>query len=280
MSVKIDGIEKLEVNYYDKIEIYEDSLNEINVSVIGDLLHTKSKKLAYEFEGMDERGILLSIVQKYLNNFEINRITTFGELSNSFLYGLSIEGCNSEKKMNLQISKPKYRNIYNMTMIKYLQDRYNLCWNEDVKKIIISFNSIESGYNRCITDCNECKYGNVCYKNNDRECEPYISLTLKTNRDGKIADFEKKFIKDYLYYMFGKYDKKIRIHNIYRETSFIGTPIISEYILECEDMRVIIPYDSSMMYIFNIVDEYNKELMKFKIENEKMLKRQLKMEEF
>ena len=35
-----------------------------------------------------------------------------------------------------------------------------------------------------------------------------------------------------------------------------------------------------MKFIFNIVDEYNKELMNIRKENEKMLKKQLKMEGF
>lgn len=279
MSVYVDGLGKLESNYFKKINIVENSFDNIDISVIGKLSHNKNNRIVYELEKLDERGILIAVIERYLNSFQINRITDIGKLSNSSLYRLGISGWNDEKIVNLDLSFDNYACVYTMSENKYLQDRYNFCFKEDVRKVNLTFSSVDTSYTRCIEDCLECKYNDVCYKDNDRECEPYINLCLMTDKNGKIKELEKKFIKDYLYYIFSKYDEEVRINNNYRETSYIDN-IVSEYILECGDMKIIIPYNKSMIEIFEIVDEYNKELMKNKIESEKLLKRQLKLEGF
>lgn len=279
MSVKIDGIEKLEANYFKDITILENNKDDISVYVNGGMSYTTCDKLSREFEGLDERGILLLIVERYLDTFKINSIRSVGKLAHSFLYRLNIGGGDSEKNLYLDLSKPKYKVIYNMAMNKYLQDRYDFCFSEDIKQVKISFSTIESKYGRCVNDCLDCTYNNNCYKNSDN-CLSYVSLILKTNKDGKVEEYEKIFIRDYLYYMFSKFDDRVKIKHIYKNTPYIGSRFISEYILECGDIRIVIPSDNSMKFIFNIVDEYNKELMNIRKENEKMLKKQLKMEGF
>ena len=275
MSVYIDGLGKLETNYFKQIKVVEHSYDNIDISVIGKLYNAKGRKVVYELEKLDERGILLSIVEKYLNSYKINRINDLGKIVNSDLYRLGINGFNDERVLNLDLSFDNYAYIYNMSLEKYLQDRYNFCFNKKFKKINLVFNHIVSSYGICTEDCLECKYDDVCFKDD----EPYINISLLTDKNGILRDFELKFIRDYLYYIFGKYDDLINIKNVYREIPYIDC-FVSEYILECGDISVIIPYNNSMIDIFKIVDEYNIELSKNKRENNKLLKRQLKLEGF
>ena len=279
MSVYIDGLGKLETNYFKQINVVEHSYDNIDISVIGKLYNAKGKKVVYELEKLDERGILLTIVDRYLNSYKINRINDLGKIVNSDLYRLGINGFNDERVLNLDLSFDNYAYIYTISLEKYLQDRYNFCFGEDFKKIHLVFNPIGSSYGRCTEDCLECKYDDVCYNDDDRECEPYINISLMTDRDGKLKDFEVKFIRDYLYYIFGKCDDLINIKNVYREIPYIDS-FVSECILECGDINIIIPYNNSMIEILKIVDEYNIELSKNKLENNKLLKRQLKLEGF
>lgn len=279
MSVYVDGLGKLETNYFKQINIIEHSYDNIDISVIGKLHNAKGRKIVYELEKLDERGILLAIIEKYLNSYKINRITDMGKLSDSDLYRLGVNGFNDERVVNLDLSFDNYAYIYNISLDKYLQDRYNFCFRENFKKVNIVFNSTGTSYGMCTDDCLECKYNNVCYKDDDRKCEPYINISLMTDKNGKLKDFEYKFIRDYLYYIFGKYDDLVKINNVYRETPYIDC-FVSEYILECGDISVIIPYNNSMIDIFKIVDEYNIELSENKRENDKLLMRQLKLEGF
>lgn len=280
MSVFIKGLKYLDSNYFEQVTIV-DTGDYIDIDVKEDVIFfdttSVGNKFSEQLRGMSDDEIILAVVQRFLDSLKLNGLTDVGkEPSKIREYSVVCAGY-GEKLLKFRLDGSKFKVISKMVGDKYLQDRYDYIWNNDVKNIKISFSPDVSRYDRCVLDCPECKFNGNCYGNEDARCNPYINFVLQVDENGRVLDFERKFMKDLLYYKFGKYGEKIRIKKIYEDVPWDYKSKITEYILECGDMKVFIPYNDSMKFIFNIVDEYNKELVNIK---DNVLIRQRKMEGF
>lgn len=259
MSVRVYGINKLDENYYDSIFIkqsYRDK-NKFRVDVSGkeseDSMVRISSRLSSKIKGQDDVDKISMIVDSYLCNTIISELTFPDSRRNySGVYG--------DRILKLSISNPKLFCIYQAITDKYLQDRWNFCSNnEDINNIKISVDENASYYERGKG------YG---------KSPEFIKFGLKCDAEGNT---EKDFIIEYLYDRFSKIGKEIIVFPIYDGNLYCQSEHIISYVFECGDLRVYIPNDKRIMFLCDMVDEYNIELSE---RDNSVKKRQLKLEGF
>ena len=125
-------------------------------------------------------------------------------------------------------------------------------------------------------DCDECDREIECdYESYD--CAEYVYMDLKLGNDGNVVNFDKEFIREFLYYKFNLYNEDVKVIDIKYEWDNSFNPRIYKHIIRCGDFELEILHGDELMFILDIVNEYNRELFEI---NNNINKRQLKMEGF
>lgn len=157
---------------------------------------------------------------------------------------------------------------------KYNRDRYKYLINNSVQNnYIINLSVDETSYYENYIDCID---DSEKLKNNDIYSK-FIQLNLVCN-NGDVIDFDKNFIERFMY------DKLWDIGvlaNLEDSNNNLMDCFIGKYYITCRELVIIFNYDyKNKEYVYNlcskVINKYNGEL----IENDKINKKQLKMEEF
>ena len=258
MGVKVYRGYQIDGNCYDKMFILQDSKNKDDfvVSFSGSDSSLPfvpvSERVTSEIEDMEDVVKISRIVDSYLCGVKINELTF-----------PSVDRCYSEvlgsgRDLRLSITNPRLKCVYTRITDKYIQDRWDFCVNnESVNNIKIEFLENATYY----------EVGKVCFT--DQE---FIKFGLKGNK--KVAKTERSFIIRYLYDRFNKIDEEVFVFPVYNS---INSSDIDYYLFMCGDLRIYLSNDKRLLFLFDLVDEYNKEWNSIK---EDTKKRQLKMEEF
>lgn len=254
MSVIFSGVKKLDLNNYKELTIKEDNddfiLEFMKEKIKIDMISLNIQSTS----NIDSWNKVLEIVQSYLNSFKINEITSLLDKKMLLIYGN-----NKEKLLKLQLSNDKMMIIYNMILNKYLQDRYNYFWEDDIEKIKFNFDYNTSGY-----------------ENIDEIFDIHDKISLKIDSSGQLLDYERKFVEDFLYNKLWQVGIKATYKYVFDEDTgkFIG------YNVKCGDIRIFTPFDEDKLqclFLLNIINNYNNQLDKI---NNDIKKRQLKLEGF
>lgn len=260
-------VDKLDLNDFNTVTIRE---NNNNFGLEIDKLALTLNKVSLN----DEE--ILEIVQNYLNSYRINGITNLdGFLSKEAGFDV-IYGNEGNKLLRLQLFNSRFRVISKMILNKYLQDRYNFCWNEDIDLVKLDFGKNISRFDRCALECEKLNDEIICFEDFD-VYETYVKFVLQTDEDGNIYEFERNFIKDFIYDRFWKIGDMAVCNCVFEDKNgeFKGYEVL------CGKLKMFIPFDLDRpfisKYILDIVNSYNQELYKIK---ENVEKRQLKMEGF
>ena len=278
MRVDIKGITKLNANYFEQINIIEDTKKEqYSVVVYGEknLLkgNTVGVKFSEQIKGMGSEDRVMEIIQRFLENVKINSISN-SYRKNEWVY---VKGNNGNKILKLQLIDSKFKEIFKIINDKYLNDRYDYFWNNDIKKLNLVLDTKKTSYNVNPIECEYCYNRVECLDNKKTNftCDTYVDYSIRTDRDTGIFMFEKIFITEYLNYRLWQIGEEafIKTNSIGSDYSF--NRYISSHIIRCGDFELSFPHREEFMFIFGIVNDYNNELFKIK-HNEKS--RQLKME--
>lgn len=254
MSVIFSGVRKLDLNNYKELTIIE-NIDNFALGFLKEKIDLDMVSLdIHSTENIDSWHKALEIVQSYLNSFKINQITSLLDGKTLLVYGN-----NKEKVLKLQLSNDKIMVIYKMILNKYLQDRYNYCWEEDIERIKFNFDSNTSGY----------EYIDEIFDIHDK-------ISLKIDSSGHLLDYEKKFVEDFLYNKLWKIGMKATYKDVFDEDTgkFMG------YDVSCGNLKIFIPFDGDKLeclFILNVINNYNNQLDEI---NSDVKKRQLKMEGF
>lgn len=258
MSVVFKGVKKLDLNNYNVLSIIEDIDNGDNFSLefLEEKIDLDTVSLGIQSSlNTGSWNKLLEIVQGFLNSFKINEITSLLDKKTLLVYGN-----NREKVLKLQLDNSKIIYIYKMILNKYLQDRYNYFWKEDIKIIKFNFDSNTSGY----------EYVDEIFDIHDK-------ISLKIDSNGHLLDYERKFVEDFLYNKLWQVGMKATYKYVFDEDTgkFIG------YDVRCGDLKIFIPFDEDklecLFIILMIINNYNNQLDEI---NSDVKRRQLKMEGF
>ena len=275
MSVGINGIKRLNANNFNEITIRQVDTNDYNVEVIGDEVKKTNTKFNDEIKDMSNEDKIVAIIERYLNNLKINGITSLIELSYKDGMWLLVYGNNGNSVLRLQLFNSYFEKV--KIKGKYLNDRYDFCWNSEINSFRLSTSSSCSRYDTCLIDCDECEEEAICDYSSCFECKKYVNLTLKLDEDWEVLNFEKKFIKEFLIYKFDLVGEEVKVKNVMSEYSNSLNRSFKGHIIKCGEFRMFIPHCEELMFIFGIVNDYNNELFK---RNNDVKKRQLKMEGF
>lgn len=261
MSVIFSGVKKLDLNNYKELTILEDN-DDFILEFMKEKIKIDTVSLNIQsINNIDSWNKVLEIVKSYLNSFKINEITSLLDKKMLLIYGN-----NKDKLLKLQLSNDKMMVIYNIILNKYLQDRYNYFWSEyinlweeDIEKIKFNFDYNTSGY-----------------ENIDEIFDIHDNISLKIDNNGKLLDYEIKFVEDLLYNKLWKIGIKATYKYVFDEDTgkFLG------YNVKCGYLKIFIPFDEDKLqclFILNIINNYNNQLDKI---NNDIKKRQLKMEGF
>lgn len=280
MSVGINGVSRLNANDYREINIKQMNTDDYRVDVIGDRIGKVNSDFYKNLKGMSNEDKIVTIIERYLDNFKINGITTeLIELSYKDGKWLVVYGNNSNRKLRLQLFDSKFEEIFKIINDKYLNDRYDFFWNNDIKKMRLVLDTKKSSYNVYPIECDDCNDRVECLDNRDSNftCDTYVNFSVNTDKENGVSNFEKVFLIEYLNYRFWQIGEEVKV-----KTNSIGNDnslnrYISSHIIRCGDFELFFPHKEEFMFIFSIVNNYNNELFEIK-NNEK--KRQLKMEGF
>lgn len=245
--MKIEGIRKLDSNYYEDI-IIRDGLVNIKGKKYS-FIDYNNKSLSDNIKGLDDNGKTLEIVKYYLRNNTISSISEREYLSH---YDKTFVGVSSLGKRSMYLQIPKNNEISNIITDKYMLDRYKTVYGRE--------------YERYEFDT---KYKRSEYKVEDK----VIKISLAHNDKG-IPSFERIFFEELLLSLFK--DSEVYVEPIYYDLNgkdgcegqiFVG------YFIKGTDK--IIKVDGNLVKnpLSFIINKHNEE-----IKNCKRL--QLKMEGF
>ena len=280
MSVGINGVSRLNANDYREINIKQMNTDDYRVDVIGDRIGKVNSDFYKNLKGMSNEDKIVTIIERYLDNFKIYGITTeLIELSYKDGKWLVVYGNNSNRILRLQLFNSKFEEIFKIINDKYLNDRYDFFWNNDIKKMRLVLDTKKSSYNVYPIECDDCNDRVECLDNRDSNfiCDTYVNCSVNTDKENGASNFEKVFLTEYLNYRFWQIGEEVKV-----KTNSIGNDnslnkYISSHIIKCGDFELSFPHKEEIMFIFSIVNNYNNEL--FEIKNSEK-KRQLKMEGF
>ena len=276
MSVGIDGISRLNANDFREITIKQVDIDDYLIDVIGDKVGKVGGDFSKNLKGMSNEDKIVAIIERYLDNFKIYGITKAIELSFRDGEWVVIYGNNSNSVLRLQLFNKYFSNIFDKIKNKYLNDRYNFFWNGEINFVRLGIDNDRSRYGIHSIDCDECDREIECdYESYD--CAEYVYMDLKLGNDGDVVNFDKEFIKEFLYYKFNLYKEDVKVIYIKYEWDNSFNPRIYKHIIRCGDFEIEVPHKDSLMFILEIVNEYNRELFEI---NNNIKKRQLKMEGF
>jgi len=277
MSVRIEGVKNLNANNFNEIVVLQNDENDYIVKVLGNKINTVNNKFSMEIKDMSDEDKIVAIIQRYLDNFKINSVNAPIFLSDRDGKWIVIGGFGNNV-LKLRLFGSKFNNIFNIIRDKYLNDRYDYFWNEDINSVKLRLDSDCSSYNVGFVDCDDCKNEEPCYISEDNLCESYVELAMKTDRNGNgVVDFEKDFIKEFLYHKFSQIGEEVKVMGVFLEFTDSHNRILKSHIVQCGDFKLYFPHKDEFMFILGIVNDYNNEL--FKVNND-IKKRQLIMEEF
>lgn len=254
MSVIFSGVRKFDLNNYKELIIREDN-NDFTLEFMDEKIEIDTVNLNIQnLNNIVPWFKVLEIVQSYLNSFKINQITSLLDEKTLLVYGN-----NKENVLKLQLSNYRMMLIYNIILNKYLQDRYNYFWKEDIEKVKFNFDSNTSGY----------EYIDEIFDIHDK-------ISLKIDSNGHLLDYERKFVEDFLYNKLWQVGMKAIYKYVFDEDTgkFIG------YYVRCGYLKIFIPFDedkSECLFILKIIDNYNNQIDKI---NSDVKRKQLKMEGF
>lgn len=276
MSVGIDGISKLNVNNFREITIKQIDNDDYRVDVVGDNVGKVNSDFSKNLRGMSNEEKIIAIIERYLDNFKINGITNLVKLSHKDGFWVVVYGNDCECVLRLQLFNKYFSDIFNEIRNKYFNDRYNFFWNIDNNSFVLSVSTYWSRYGIDFIECDECDKEIECDYNNYK-CSEYVNINVMLDKDGNVVNFDKKFIKEFLLYKFNLYNEEVRVIDIKFEWDNSFNPKIDKHIIRCGDFEIVIPHNEELMFILDIVNEYNRELFEI---NDNVKKRQLKMEGF
>lgn len=282
MEIKIKGLNKLNANMYNRIIIREVDDN-FFISVVGDKItdeyQSVSYKLSDNFKNMNAEDRVVLIVDSFLENSFINNIDLFSVCIGCSGPFIKIDG---NRELYLQINNSDLKNkLLKMIIDKYNRDRYKYYINSDINNTYnIYFDRKETSYGKEFISCDKC----IGCENEEYICPKMIKFKL-LYMSGELVSFEKKFIEKFIY---DKLNESSKEAYIYEETEDIlvgGTAkvgISSKAICICSENMIIrfLCTAFTRKYIQElcneIVNNYNKEI----VMNDKLKKKQLKMEGF
>lgn len=280
MVVKIKGIEKLNSNWFEEIMISEDTKNcTYYVRVLNNCFKFDGEKFNTSFsdyvKGLESEEAIIEIIERYLENVKVNGLTTLLNCRRERGKWVYIYGNNSFKVLRTQMFNVKFKEIFQKIKNKYLNDRYEFFWSDDIKKIKLSLDSKKSCYNVYPIECEDCDRTIICSEDKDAipTCETYVDYSVKVDKEKGLPLFEKKFITELLNYKFSQACEEIQVKSF----NLGKTDKIDRYIVSCGDFEISFLNREVFMFILDMVNDYNNELYEIK-KNEK--KRQLKMEGF
>lgn len=282
VSVRINGIKKLDANAYNEMIIRELD-NKYFVRVIGDRISDEyisiSYKLSDNFKGISDSEKIILLVDSCLENMQVTSIEPIVLYTG---YEGNFIKVNGTRKLYLQINNSELiKIIIKMIINKYNRDRYRYLMDTNINNLYgIYLERYSSSYNSKFVPCENCE---GCEP--DKDCPKYIKFKLMY-MDGRIASFDKMFIEKFIYDKLWEKGEYASISEVIRDIKLIDGTKVSEcvdsYNIICGDL--IIKFDCSLfnrVYILDfcnsIVDRYNKDLSE--CENV-VKKKQLKMEGF
>lgn len=253
--VKIDGLKYLDANCYDSIMIREKDGFNVDVKLqnleFNELLSLQkfkgqlvSSKFSTELKNKTEKEKIIEIIKKYLEYSIIYGITSIYHLSHYDGWFNKISGT---RNLYLQISNVK--DIYQMILKKYTDDRLKFCSNnEDINSYKVVINNYSTSYQRY----ENCIYLNLLSDNNI------------------IVNFEKEFLKDFIFsklYEIGKIAEMKYITNRMEFTKNINS---YGYYIICGDLTINLSGNDKqlkdiLICVEKYLNEYNTELKQSKI---------------
>lgn len=276
MSVGINGICRLNANDYREINIKQEDIDDYRVDVVGDRIGKFNRDFSNSLRGMSNNEKIEIIIDRYLDSFKIYGITKLIELTYKDGLWVVVYGNDCDRILKLQLFDKCFNDIFYKIKNKYLNDRYSFFWNNanDLFKLDISNDC--SRYGIDFIECDECDKEIECdYEN--YECNKYVNINVMLDKDGNVVDFDKEFIKEFLLYRFNLYCDEVEILDIKYDWDNSFNPKVKEHIIKCGDFELIFLHKDELMFILDIVNEYNRELFEI---NNNIKKRQLKMEGF
>lgn len=243
-----------------KTLIIKEKDNHYKIDIVN---NSKPNKLIYKLNN-NSNDKIIELVTSFLETTTIDTIDISTLYSSSIF--IEIRGYRSMyiHLKNKQLLKRLILRIEN----KYNRDRYKYLLNNSIQNnYCISLNENETSYHKDFID-----------HSNNQESPKYIQLNLMYN-DKKISVFDEKFIEKFIY------DKLWDIGlpaNLEEKTHSINNSLITDgYYIRCKDLTIIFNCNyQNQEYVYKlcneIINKYNNELM----ENEKIMKKQLKMEGF
>ena len=273
MSVNIKGLRKLDSNYFDEIVISQNGVDDYNVFVSGKNISVSNSNFSDMLKKLSSYEIICMIIRKFIEDITINEITDLVDLPHRDGKWLLIYGDECHKALKLQLFGSKFKPLFDEIKMKYFNDRYNYFWNSEIKTLKLSSNSFYSSYYGETVDCEKSLHSCV----DEFNCDNYVKYVVKLDKNGKVMEFERKFIEEFLYHKFWSVGEEVKIKGIFEEYSYSLNRILKGHIIKSGDLEVIFPHNEDFMFMFSIVNNYNNELFKIK---EDVKKKQLKMEGF
>lgn len=273
MSVKIEGIGKLRSNFYDKLVIREEQgYGTYRVNVDGKKINHATEvvgdRFSDDFKELGDINKIKLIVEDFVSNTKICGITDLIALPRYGGHKFNVVYGNfGYKEMLLQLFNGSFRDTYKMIQDKYQQDRFDFCYEErGVKTFKISTSNTSSAYTLDLDKLHNCA----------KDVEYFKHIMLK-EKGFKITDDEKKFISDFVINVFSKFGDEISVEKVYNtEYEFTSHEVLG-YMLKCGNVKIYLPKYQPLLFILNLVSDYN---LNVKKEKDKCMKRQLRMEEF
>ena len=265
MKIELKNANKFNSNFYKGIEINE-FYNEVyeksrylvkffgrdpwfDTSFVG----IKRTDEIYELSSEDK---IRMIIKDYLESTRINYFT--GIVRSLSIYGNMYFIANGTRYLLFNVKNLSLRTIINDVYNKYIDDRYEFCYKD---------NGIKSFY---IDTGDFSRYEIINGKlPDDNTEEDIMSFTLKIDNKG-IIESECEFIKEFIIEKFSRYNEEIEI--VY-ELEYLRRGIL----LKCRDMKMYFPNYNNLLWIIDVVNKYNNELINI---NNNIKKKQLKMEGF
>lgn len=261
MAVKINGLKYLDSNNYDSIMIrgnenYQIDVKSQNLEFNQLLVSHKfqgqpvSTKFSTEIKNQTDEEKIREIVKKYLEYSVISEIANVYHISHYDGWFNKISGT---RNLYLQISNPNFKDIYQMILRKYIDDRLKFCSvNSEINNIVIDC-SINSSYSL--------KQGN-------------INFVLMKDENG-IAKIEKEFFKELISNKLNQVNKPaVLSHNCIIINDVNTKIMIGTIYLNCGNLNIEIKGDMELFKMLEeIIREYNNDL-------EQTKKMQLKLEGF
>lgn len=271
MSVKIDGLNSLNLGYFDSITISEEGKGgDILVSVKGNGGKSNSHAFSDRIKSLSKEDKVIEIIESSIHTYKIHGFTKLISLSRKDGKWSVVYGEDYNQLLRLQLFSPEFKGIFDKILNKYLQDRYNMFWKDDITNILLIFDDNKSKYDYVVQ---EYDYENEFGGDN------YVHLNLMLKADGRFADFERKFIVDFLKYKLWEIGEEADIDHIWEYYNGTGVRYFKGTRIRCGKLNIYIPYqprnDKDIYTIFNLVEEYNLQLKNIEEESKK---RQLRME--